>query len=137
MPALTENENRNILVNNNIRFAGIQCTSAAAGHLRLISDILLLKSPYHITDLQRDDDGVGMCLNVPAILSTSGANEPLQLCYLLIEAVDVLQVKEERKKKKKKNDHFKMTPKHLPGLKSAPYGMQLLTIWVDDRLHTQ
>lgn len=40
--------------------------------------------------LQRDDNCVGMCLDVAAILPTAGSHKVLQLCYLLIQTVDVL-----------------------------------------------
>lgn len=41
-------------------------------------------------NLERDDNRVGMCLDVTSILSTAGAYHILQLCYLFIQTVDVL-----------------------------------------------
>lgn len=40
--------------------------------------------------LERDNNCVGMCLDVAAILTAAGSHKVLQLCYLLIQTVDVL-----------------------------------------------
>lgn len=40
--------------------------------------------------LQGDNNCVGMCLDVAAILPTTGSYEVLQLRYLLVQTVDVL-----------------------------------------------